>query len=144
MSRRVLVTGDRNWTDRSYLVAVLNSLHAEEEFSVLIEGEAPGADTMSRQWAVDNGVPFLPFPADWERYKPKKGAKSKNPAGPIRNRRMYAEGKPDLVVAFHEDLWGKSHGTRDMVEVARDGGTPVLIFPPQPERATIDSQLELF
>jgi hypothetical protein len=141
MSRRVLVTGDRNWSDRRYLEAVLTSLHGEDEISVVIEGEAPGADGMARDWAKANGIPFLPFPADWERYK-RRGRK--NPAGPIRNRRMYSEGRPDLVVAFHEDLWHKSKGTRDMVEVAMAGGTPVLIFPPQPDPATIEPQLELF
>lgn len=129
--RRVLVTGDRNWTDHRYLVAVLDQLHAEDPISVLIEGCAGGADRMAGRhapgevpgttdpgWAWARDVPGLHFPADWDKYH--------RAAGPIRNSQQLKEGMPDLVVAFHHDL-SQSKGTADMVRKARAAGVPVVV-----------------
>jgi hypothetical protein len=40
---------------------------------------------------------------------------------------MLDEGKPDLVLAFHENI-DESKGTRDMVHRARGAGVKVVIF----------------
>lgn len=118
MTKRVLVCGSRNW-DRPWLVyAVLDGLEMNHGPLCIIEGEARGADLMGRAWAEDRSRPFEPFPADWER--------NGRAAGPIRNRKMLAEGKPDLVVAFSDDL-PNSKGTRDMVTIARAAGVPTVV-----------------
>jgi len=60
------------------------------------------------------------MPADWEKYG--------KASGPIRNRKMFKLGQPDLVLAFHNDIY-KSKGTNDMVfNVARPAGTEVKII----------------
>jgi hypothetical protein len=89
--------------------------------SQYIEGEAKGADSLARDVALELGFKVLSFPADWDKYH--------RAAGPIRNRQMLTEGKPDLVLAFHQDLT-RSKGTKNMVTLARRalGDDKVLIF----------------
>jgi hypothetical protein len=115
---RLLVCGSRHYDDRDYLYSCLDELAAVLKISCIIEGEAPGADLMSREWAESRGVPFDPYPADWKAHG--------RAAGPIRNRQMLAEGKPDLVVAFP---LSSSRGTRDMIEVARSAEVTTWVMP---------------
>lgn len=116
---RVLICGSRHCTDGELILSALRDLHAREGVEVVIEGEAPGADTLARRAAEQLGIPVLPFPADWDRYG--------RAAGPLRNARMLEEGKPDLVLAFSEDL-NSSRGTADTVARARRAGVPVRLI----------------
>lgn len=112
---RVLVCGDRNWTNEDLIFAVLDQIDNSGEgnqISVLIEGEAKGADLIGRRWAELHHVPFSPYPADWELHG--------RAAGPIRNQQMLTA-KPDLVLAFHNDI-ANSKGTADMVRRADKAG----------------------
>jgi len=95
--------GDRNWTDKDLIRTVFLAL---PKVSVLIEGEAKGADTLSREVAEENNIAVLRFPALWQKYH--------RAAGPIRNTQMLEEGKPDIVIAFHDNL-AESKGTLNMV-----------------------------
>ncbi|HVZ01753.1 MAG TPA: DUF2493 domain-containing protein [Dongiaceae bacterium] len=113
---RVLVCGGRDFTDRALLEAVLERLHRARVFTVLIEGDARGADRMAGAWAEVQGIAHEIFKADWDGH----GAK----AGPIRNQRMLDEGRPDLVVAFP----GHS-GTDHMKRIARGAGVEVIEVP---------------
>jgi hypothetical protein len=119
---RVLVCGGREFIDRALLEATLDQLFARRPFSVLIEGDARGADRMAGAWAEARGVAHLTFKADWEVL----GAK----AGPIRNQQMLDEGEPDLVVAFA----GRS-GTDHMKRIARAAGVEVLEVPAEEARS---------
>jgi hypothetical protein len=87
----------------------------------VIHGGAPGLDNMAGEVATEIlGVSKVEvFPADWTRLG--------NAAGPVRNRQMLEE-SPDLVVAFHNDLWGKSKGTKDMVLISREAKIPVYLI----------------
>jgi hypothetical protein len=87
---------------------------ALQRFVVLIHGNAKGADTLAKRWAVAHSVWHLPFEPDWQTHG--------DLAGPIRNRRMLDEGKPDLVLAFPG-----GRGTRNMVVQAKLAGVPVEI-----------------
>ena len=111
---RVLVCGPRDWTDYWTVAEVLSGQHAADPFSCLIEGGALGVDRFARRWATDRGVPVETFEADWTHGKA---------AGPIRNRRMLAEGKPDRCIAFIADP--PTRGTANMVRQAREAGVPV-------------------
>lgn len=86
----------------------------------LINGGAYGADLAADTYAVVNGLPIDVFKADWETYG--------KAAGPIRNKQMLEEGKPDLVVAFYYDLNNKSKGTSHMVSIAKKAGVEVLEY----------------
>ena len=48
-------------------------------------------------------------------------------AGPIRNVTMFQKEKPDVVLAFHDNL-EESRGTKHMVEFARRKRTPVELY----------------
>lgn len=116
---RVLICGDRRWTDYGAILRYLNTLPAN---STVIEGEARGADKLARL-AARQAKPYLHverFPADWERYG--------RAAGPIRNTQMLREGVPDRVVAFHTNL-AESKGTRNMIEQAQRAGIPTEVRP---------------
>jgi len=104
---RVLVCGQRDFVDQQGLFEVLDFVHALTPISLIIEGEARGADTFAREWAISRGVEFKPFPADWDRYH--------RAAGPIRNRQMLVEGLPDMGLAFYHDP-SASKGTKNMVK----------------------------
>lgn len=105
---RVLVCGGRGYSDAEAVARALNALRP----SLVIHGAARGADALAATWAAAYGIPAQPFPADWETYG--------RAAGHVRNARMLAEGKPDLVVAFPG-----GRGTEDMKRRARKAGVEV-------------------
>lgn len=112
----VLVCGSRHWTSRESIYSWLCKLQ-DWGLTKIIEGEAPGADTIAREEAEAIGIPVMKFPADWARYG--------RAAGPIRNRQMLDQ-NPSLVLAFHSNL-SESRGTADTVKEARKRGIPVII-----------------
>lgn len=106
---KVLVCGDRDYEDREQIYHVLDVYRAKiGPDMLLINGGAPGADNIAREWAVDRKVDHITMYARWDIFG--------RSAGPIRNRAM-AKKKPKLVLAFHPNL-KKSKGTKDMVNVA--------------------------
>lgn len=117
---KVLVCGGREYSDWHFLSTMLDELHSIHNFKVVIEGEAPGADTLAAQWARNNGLIVRAFPADWVRYG--RGA------GPIRNKQMLDEGCSDLVVAFFDRPYTESKGTKDMCEQAHEAGVKVIKY----------------
>ena|SRR5260221_10634670 len=113
---RVLVCGDRDWTEPETIADRLSKLPKD---TVIIEGEARGADSLGKKEALRLGLLVLAFPAQWDIHG--------KAAGPIRNQKMLKEGKPDLVLAFHNDI-EHSKGTKHMVQIARKAGVPVEII----------------
>lgn len=114
---RVLVCGGRNYQDHERVRAVLNKLHDEAGISLIIQGGARGADELAFGWARANGVPEDQYDADWEAFG--------SMAGPMRNKAMLDEGKPDLVIAFPGGA-----GTRNMIKQARKAGVEVIEIAP--------------
>lgn len=104
---RVLVCGSRSWGERYIIEAILSGLRAEYGYITVIEGGAAGADAVAHGWAVEHDQGHERFPALWDQHG--------KAAGPIRNQQMLEEGKPDLVLAFHD---GDSRGTADMIRRA--------------------------
>ena len=87
MTRTVLVCGGRTYSDWYGLCAILDAEHARDPIGLLIHGAAPGVEQLAESWAGTRGVPIRRFVAMWQAHGPA--------AGPIRNRRMLVEGKPD-------------------------------------------------
>lgn len=115
---KVLVCGDRNWEDGAMIHAQLAKAKSNAQSPVtVIHGDARGADTLGGLAAQRLKLEVHAFPANWQRFG--RGA------GPIRNREMLDE-RPDLVLAFHDDL-DNSKGTADMVRIARKAGIPVVV-----------------
>lgn len=119
---RVLVCGSRWYNDYFAVRDILDKLHEEHNITEIIHGAARGADTCAAEWAMNRSTSIgeamgiRAFPADWEKYG--------KAAGPIRNKQMLDEGKPDLVIAF---LAKDSRGTKNMVDQANAAGVPVKI-----------------
>lgn len=111
---RVLVCGDRDWTDYELVVRVLVDVRP----TVVIQGGCRGADACAELAAAMLRIDMLTFSADWKTHG--------KAAGPIRNQRMLDEGKPDLVIAFHDDL-GRSKGTNDMLSRAERANVPTRL-----------------
>ena len=110
---RLLVCGDRNWADD---LLIYNTLAPHKNnISVIIQGEARGADTKARLAAEALSIFVLSYPARW--------AKQGRAAGPLRNRRMLYDGQPNFVLAFHDDI-ESSKGTRDMLLLAGQVDVP--------------------
>lgn len=128
---KVLVSGDRKWTDRRLIFDTLDTWHAECGVDVLIEGCANGADRFAEEWAASRGIENRHYPAPWSTF-----GKS---AGPRRNSWMLLDSGPDVVLAFHDDL-KNSVGTGDCVKKARREGVMVVhVLHPLDEREVIDS-----
>lgn len=119
---KILITGDREWTNWALMKQTLSAYPPN---TILIEGDARGADKMSRiigdalGLKGPDGQTRPTYPADWTKHK--------KAAGPIRNRKMYDVEQPDLVLAFHDDL-ASSKGTRDMVTYAESKGCTVQLI----------------
>lgn len=94
---------------RARLFAALTAVHRRVGIAEIIHGAARGADTLAGLWARSNGVACSAFPVDHVKDGPWPGA------GYFRNKRMYRETHPDMVLAFPG---GK--GTGHMVQIARD------------------------
>jgi hypothetical protein len=112
---RVLICGDREWTDAELIGMILDAM---PKCNVIIEGEARGVDSLARVEARRRGIDVERYPADWDSFG--------RSAGPIRNREML-KAKPDWVIAFHDNLEA-SKGTKDMVTIARKAGLPTLVI----------------
>ena len=120
---RLLVTGSRDWRDREIIAKALKSLEAKydvidvvvEEFT-LIQGNAPGADTIAGNIAMELGWDIEDHPADWGGL----GVR----AGPIRNQEMVDSGA-DQCFAFPLP---SSKGTYDCIKRARETGIPVTVY----------------
>lgn len=113
---RLLVCGGRDYQDAFAVFWTLDRIDALRRVTMLIHGGARGADFMGGQWAEARYVPVRVYPADWRR--------DGRAAGPIRNRRMLNEAKPDLVLAFPGGA-----GTADMIRVASSAGVYVVRGP---------------
>jgi hypothetical protein len=120
---RALLCGSRDWDKPvpiDVIVGGLARVYGPEKVTI-IEGQARGADLMAAGAAMRHGVDHEPFPADWKGHG--------KAAGPIRNRLMLTEGKPDVVFAFKDDFdWTLERGgTENMVRIAKEAGVPVYV-----------------
>jgi len=118
---RVLICGSRSWNEEN-----VPKEHTIEEYigalppnAVIIHGACPGADMTADRIARERGHTVIAFKANWVLYG--------DAAGPIRNQDMLDIGKPNKVVAFHENI-ANSKGTKDMIARARKAMLPIEVF----------------
>lgn len=129
--KRVLICGQRGYTNYQ---AIFDYLSVYGTGTVVIHGGAKGADSLAGKAAKMLFFKVEVYPAQWTTYG--------KAAGPIRNRRMLVEGKPDIVVAFYKKGGSVySKGTNNMVSIAQKANVPVVIIedigevptPPRPK-----------
>lgn len=109
---RVLVTGGRDYTDYLALKTAMDMLPNKP--SVVIHGNARGADALADRWAPESGIFVLRMPAPWD-------AQGKS-AGMRRNAAMISLAFPEYCVASPG-----GRGTAGMVELCRKAGIPVWV-----------------
>lgn len=116
-NERWIVCGGRTPLDQFQTQCAMDALSMirakRGEPDAVIEGGCSGYDNAGRIWADWRKIPCITFQADWNTHG--------RAAGPIRNSRMLAEGKPTHVIAFPG-----GRGTADMVAKARRAGIPVI------------------
>lgn len=112
---RVIIAGSRTFNDYKLLCQTMDHLlqNIQEEI-VVICGEARGADTLGRKYALERGYKVRSYPANWTLYGKK--------AGIVRNRLMARNA--DALTAFWD---GSSPGTANMIEEAKARGLKVRI-----------------
>jgi hypothetical protein len=149
MIRRILVTGSRDWTDRSAMALAISDYLGERgtsigrawPFPLVIHGGARGADACADAIARNWGWTPRKVEADW--YGPcrepcRPGHRRRNQrgdwycpaAGNYRNQAMVDSGA-DICLAF--PLPG-SEGTWDCVQRAKAAGIPVRVITPAMDR----------
>jgi hypothetical protein len=112
---RIIVCGSRRWHDRDRISARLAQLPGADD-TVVIHGNARGADRIAAQEAQKLGLLVEPHPADWDAHGKQ--------AGIIRNEQM-ADSGADLCLAFWDGL---STGTHHMIGCARRAGISVEVI----------------
>ena len=91
----------------------LNRAHRKRPITLLIHGDAPGADRLANRWAEEHAVRRAPYPVD---------VTTGPAAEQIRNQRMLDAERPDGVAVFGDD-----QETADLVERAKAAGLPVWV-----------------
>lgn len=132
---RVLVCGDRNWTDRQTILKRLSDLPYDQGIIIIhgCNGYLPnghtcktdadllsairGVDALAHQVTKELGMIPMPTWPDWSVGRS---------AGPQRNRVMLSY-EPDLVIAFHDNI-AESRGTANMIAQAKKAGIPVELI----------------
>ena len=114
---RILCCGDRYYKQEHVIYSRLSQYRGTD--TVIIHGNANGADRLSALVACNLGLSIISFPAKWKLYG--------RAAGPIRNQQMIDEGKPDLVIAFHDNI-ESSKGTKDMLNRAKKHNIPTELI----------------
>lgn len=122
----ILICGSRDWNNFATIKKYLEELKNTYELSnqtpnqsiTIIHCGCKGADSIAGYLAEKLGFQVRIFKADWTKYWKAAGLK--------RNQQMLDEGKPNLVVAFHDAL-EDSKGTLNMVSRAKKVGIKVIV-----------------
>lgn len=116
MTRRILVTGSRTWTDADVILAALREHAAGATDVVVVHGGAAGADRLADQIARERGARVERHPADWARHG--------RAAGFLRNQKMVRLGA-DVCLAF---IHNASRGATACADTAQAAGIPTYRY----------------
>lgn len=113
--KTILITGDRGWTDTKIIQFALSRISQQYNFNdiIVVHGAAKGADTIADIEAKKLYFTTISVPANWEFYGKR--------AGVFRNHKMFDTWKPDIILAFHNNIQ-KSKGTKEMIKYALSKG----------------------
>jgi len=131
----VIIAGSRLLTKEEVYAAIADC-SISCKITHVISGKAPsGGDFWGEKWAIENEIPIVPFPADWDNIdtpnaivKVNSHGKSYNArAGFDRNQLMaeFAAAHNGRLIAIYK---GKSSGTKDMVKRAKALLIPCYVY----------------
>ena len=112
---RVIIAGSRGFNDYQILSESCDYFLKNKKNVVIISGHAVGADQLGEQYAKERGYTLEIYPADWKTYGRSAGFKRNEQMGDIAN----------ALIAFWD---GKSHGTKHMIEYAKNKGLKIRIY----------------
>lgn len=118
---RIIVTGSRDWVDRSVIAGALASVVEDaiyhEREPVVVHGDCPtGADALVQAICDAAEIRTERHPADWNEHG--------KAAGPLRNQEMVDLGANVCLAFPHHG----SRGTSDCIRRAEGADIPVHIF----------------
>lgn len=118
MTKRILITGSRDWTDYQTIFDAIQEQQVNyEKDTVLISGNCPtGADHMAEKVAETLGIRIEYHPADWKQYGKR--------AGFIRNKEMVDLGAT-VCLAF---IKNNSKGATMTAKLAAKAEIPMLVY----------------
>jgi hypothetical protein len=142
---RVIIAGGRDFNDYDLLkrecLKIFTQLKSEgystdRKNLEIISGEAKGADTLGKRFAIMFKLDVVSFPAKWNDFNVEKCEirynKYGNPynvlAGHNRNEEMAKYASEDKELGVLLAFWdGKSTGTKNMIELAKKYGLKVFV-----------------
>lgn len=101
---KIAIIGSRDFNNYGLLTETLEQL--KSNITQVISGAARGADSLGEQWAKENQIDTLIFPANWSLYGKR--------AGFIRNEDIIKN--CDFCIAFWD---GKSKGTAHSISLCK-------------------------
>jgi hypothetical protein len=102
---KTIIAGSRDCTDYNILLSAISNISWKP--STIISGTARGVDRLGKRWAIENNIPLIRMPAQWDKYGKR--------AGYLRNESM-AKISEALIA-----IWdGISPGTKHMIDVAKN------------------------
>lgn len=110
---KLAIVGSRDFANYTYLESLLTPI--KENIEWIISGGARGVDSLAERYARKNSIPFLLFPANWDKYGKRAGFR--------RNQEIVDEA--DFMIAIPTP---NSRGTRDSIRRAEIKGIPVEVF----------------
>lgn len=111
--------------ERRFLFETLDLLYVEYGFTLVIHGDAQGADRLAGEWARTRGIHECKVPALWDYYHTSSGHRRNTEMLKLMEKRERSTGRSDMVVAFPG-----GRGTQDMVAKAKGAGYRVLSVSP--------------
>lgn len=121
----IFVCGSRDFSDKDLLFKTLDGIVDGTDKVLLIHGNAAGADSAGREWALTHKFRHQPFQADWGMYG--------KAAGPIRNKEMLdelvlkkEEGNEVICFAFKSSPVSK--GTDHMISLLKKNDLNVEVY----------------
>ena len=109
---KYIVAGGRDFNNYSIARQVLSQF---TDIDTIVCGDARGADTQGKIYAMQYNIPIKYFPAQWDEYG--------KAAGFIRNVEMGAYA--DALIAFWD---GQSKGTKHMIKTMKMNKKPYWVF----------------
>ena len=112
---KLAIVGSRTFNDYDLFVKKLMYYVAIETIDLIISGGAIGTDSLAKEFTVHFNMPYLEFPAEWDKYGKSAGYR----------RNIDIVRACDEVLAFWD---GKSKGTKHTIDIAKQQNKKVTII----------------